>query len=224
MIFQQATRSVTITTSMERSVLPQSELSVQSNFVPSLQDLSSMSTMGSTKFPTSSTDGSFGIMPTRNKFSGLLRRLGGRLRHAITIEPVEVDLPAALFPRGLNQSIDRLQSSRSSFRFSPSQKGAPSGPANSLTLVPSLMSHMSSVSLKRLPRSSIASIPGRLRRDALKASKSWIINGLIGTRTIRRSPLPSRSMSLDILVPHGFAFGYCFQSQLTGSVLPSSTR
>ena len=140
------------------------------------------------------------------------------------IEPVEVDFPAALLPRGLNQSIDKLQSSRSSLRFSPLQKVAPSGPPNSLTLVPSLMSHMSSVSLKRVPRSRIASIPGRLRRDALKASKSWIRNGRIGTRTILRSPSPSRSTSLDILVPHGFAFGYRFQSQLMRSVLPSSTR
>ena len=137
---------------------------------------------------------------------------------------MEVDFPAALLPRGLNQSIDKLQSSRSSLRFNPSQKVVPSGPSNSLTLVPSLMSYMSSVSLKRVPRSRIASIPGRLRRDALKVSKSWIRNGRIGTRTIRRSPSPSRSTSLDILVPHDFAFGYRFQSQLTGSFLPSLTQ
>ena len=142
----------------------------------------------------------------------------------MTIEPVEVDFPAALLPRGLNQSIDKLQASRSSPRFSPSQKTAPSGSPNSLTLIPSLMSHMSSVSLKRVPRSRIASIPGRLRRRALKASKSCIRNGRIGTRTIRRLPSPSWGTSLDILVPHGFEFGNRFQSQLMGSVLPSSTR
>ena len=107
--------------------------------------------------------------------------LGGRFRHAITIEPVEVDLPAALLPCRLNQSIDKLQSSWSSLCFSPAQKVAPSGLHNSLTLVPSLMSHMSSVSLKRVPQSRIASMPGRLRRDALNVSKSWIRNGLIGT-------------------------------------------
>ena len=72
-IFQLAMRSITITTSMEHSVLLQSELSVQSNFVPSVQDLSSISMMGSIKLPTPSTDGSFGpdIISTRNKFSDL---------------------------------------------------------------------------------------------------------------------------------------------------------
>ena len=157
---------------MECSVLPQSELSVQLNFVPSLQDLSSISMMGSMKWPTSSTDHSFGpgIIPTRNKFSE--HRLGGRFRQAIVIKPAEVDFPAALLPHGLNQSIDKLQSSWSSLCSSPFQEIAPSGLLNSLTLVLSLISHMPSVSLKKVPQSKIASIPRQLRSDALKVSKS----------------------------------------------------
>src|ERR1700678_2109034 len=97
------------------------------------------------------------------------------------IEPMEVDFHAALLPRGLNQSIDKLHSNRSSLRFSPSQKLTPSGLPNFLTPVPSRISHMSSVSLIRVPRSRIASIPGQLRRVDLKASKSWIMNDWIGT-------------------------------------------
>jgi hypothetical protein len=138
-------------------------------------------------------------------------------------KPVDTDFPAALFPRGLNQSTDRLQSNLSSFRLSPSTNGSPSGPNISFTPTPSLISHVSFVSLKRVPRSRIASIPGRLRKDALNASKSWRRKGRIGARIILRSPSIFWTTNFVSLAPQGIALGYRLRLQCAGSCFAVST-